>query len=327
MTPSPNETTITKSPNHQVTKWQTRHYCHNALMNRLGHERSPYLLQHAQNPVDWFAWGDEAFSRARADDKPIFLSVGYSTCHWCHVMEHESFENAAVSAVLNEHFVSMKVDREERPDVDRVYMTFVQATTGSGGWPMSVWLTPDLKPFYGGTYFPPTSKWGRPGFVDILQEIARVWRAEPAKVQESAEALTTQLRGIERAAPGDGVPGAEALERTVRQFRQTFDPRHGGFGDAPKFPRPSELLFLLREHVRTFDSDARDIVLATLRGMALGGMRDHIGGGFHRYSVDAAWRVPHFEKMLYDQAQLVLAYLEGGQASGDPFHLEVAEDT
>ena len=167
-------------------------------MNRLGHERSPYLLQHAENPVDWFAWGADAFAKARADDKPIFLSIGYSTCHWCHVMEHESFESPAVADVLNEHFVSIKVDREERPDVDRVYMTFVQATTGSGGWPMSVWLTPDLKPFYGGTYFPPASQWGRPGFVDILQEISRVWRAERAKIVQSAEAMTAQLRGMER---------------------------------------------------------------------------------------------------------------------------------
>jgi uncharacterized protein YyaL (SSP411 family) len=296
-------------------------------MNRLARERSPYLLQHARNPVDWFPWGDEAFARARGEDKPIFLSIGYSTCHWCHVMEHESFENDALAAVLNQHFVSIKVDREERPDVDRVYMTFVQATTGSGGWPMSVWLTPELKPFYGGTYFPPSSKWGRPGFVDILQEIARVWRAERTKVVESAEALTKRLKTIEHAAPASTAPTAEALANTVTQFREAFDPRFGGFGDAPKFPRPSELLFLLREHARTGNAEAREMVLRTLRAMALGGMRDHIGGGFHRYSVDAAWRVPHFEKMLYDQAQLVLAFVEAAQVSGDPFYAEVAEDT
>jgi uncharacterized protein YyaL (SSP411 family) len=229
--------------------------------------------------------------------------------------------------VLNEHFVPIKVDREERPDVDRVYMTFVQATTGSGGWPMSVWLTPDLKPFYGGTYVPPTSRWGRPGFVDLLQEIANVWRDDRAKVQRSADSLTAQLRGLERAAPAGGVPGPEVLARTIAQFRQAFDERRGGFGDAPKFPRPSELLFLLREHARTGDADAKTMTLATLRAMALGGMRDHVGGGFHRYSVDGAWRVPHFEKMLYDQAQLVLAYLEGAQASGDRFYAAVAEDT
>jgi uncharacterized protein len=296
-------------------------------MNRLAGERSPYLLQHADNPVAWFPWGEDAFAKARAEDKPIFLSIGYSTCHWCHVMAHESFENAEVAGVLNEHFVSIKIDREERPDVDRVYMTFVQATTGSGGWPMSVWLTPDLKPFYGGTYFPPTSRWGRPGFVDILREIARVWQAERAKVVQSSEALTAQLRSIEQARPTWTVPGSDALTQTVHQFRQAFDARRGGFGDAPKFPRPSELLLLMREHARTGDGDAREMALRTLRAMALGGMRDHVGGGFHRYSVDADWRVPHFEKMLYDQAQLVLAFAEASQISGDPFYVEVAEDT
>jgi hypothetical protein len=298
-----------------------------ASMNRLARERSPYLLQHANNPVDWYAWGDEAFAKARAEDKPIFLSIGYSTCHWCHVMAHESFEAADMAALLNEHFVSIKVDREERPDVDRVYMTFVQATTGSGGWPMSVWLTPDLKPFYGGTYFPPTSRWGRPGFPDILQEIARIWASERDKVVESAGELTERLRAQEASSATSSVPDPTALERIVQQFRQAFDARHGGFGSAPKFPRPSELLFLLREHARTRDPQARDMVLRSLRAMALGGMRDHVGGGFHRYSVDAEWRVPHFEKMLYDQAQLALAYLEGAQVSGDPFYAEVAEDT
>jgi uncharacterized protein YyaL (SSP411 family) len=296
-------------------------------MNRLARERSPYLLQHAHNPVDWYPWSDEAFAKARSEDKPIFLSIGYSTCHWCHVMEHESFESDAIARVLNEEFVAIKVDREERPDVDRVYMTFVQATTGSGGWPMSVWLTPDLKPFYGGTYFPPSSKWGRPGFVDILQEIGRVWRTERGRVVESADALTVRLRSMEQSAPSADVPDAAALERTVQQFRDAFDPRNGGFGDAPKFPRPSELLFLLREHARVGAPQSAEMVLRSLRAMALGGMRDHIGGGFHRYSVDGGWRVPHFEKMLYDQAQLVLAFVEAAQVSGDPFYAEVAEDT
>jgi hypothetical protein len=296
-------------------------------MNRLARERSPYLLQHAQNPVDWYPWTEEAFVKARSEDKPIFLSIGYSTCHWCHVMEHESFESEAIATVLNEQFVAIKVDREERPDVDRVYMTFVQATTGSGGWPMSVWLTPDLKPFYGGTYFPPASKWGRPGFIDILQEIGRVWKAERGQVVESAEALTMRLKSMEQTAPSAEVPGVTALDRTVQQFRDAFDPRNGGFGDAPKFPRPSELLFLLREHARVGAPQAAEMVLRTLRAMALGGMRDHIGGGFHRYSVDGGWRVPHFEKMLYDQAQLVLAFTEAAQVSGDPFYAEVAEDT
>src|SRR3954464_14478473 len=201
-------------------------------------------------------------------------------------------------------------------------MTFVQATTGSGGWPMSVWLTPDLKPFYGGTYFPPESRWGRPGFTEILGEIARVWSPERGKVTQSAKALTERLRGLEQISATTSVPEAEALDRTVKQFKDAFDPRHGGVGDAPKISRPSELLFLLREHARTGDAPARDMVLRALRAMALGGMRDHIGGGFHRYSVDAAWRVPHFEKMLYDQAQLVIAFLEGAQISGDPFYAE-----
>ncbi len=301
-------------------------------MNRLAAEQSPYLLQHAANPVDWYAWNDEAFTRARVDDKPIFLSIGYSTCHWCHVMEHESFESQEIAEVLNRDFVSIKVDREERPDVDRVYMAFVQATTGSGGWPMSVWLTPDLKPFYGGTYFPPQTQWGRPGFRDVLVEIARAWRDERPQLLASANQITERLTEIASLGEaGEGAtrssPGDEALALTVRQFKGTFDARRGGFGDAPKFPRPSELFFLLREYRRTGDEAARDMVLATLRAMALGGMRDHLGGGFHRYSVDGNWRVPHFEKMLYDQAQLVLAYLEAAQASSDPFFAQIAEDT
>jgi uncharacterized protein YyaL (SSP411 family) len=336
------------------------------MSNRLAQESSPYLLQHANNPVDWYPWGDAAFARARLEDKPIFLSIGYSTCHWCHVMEHESFERQAVADVLNAHFVSIKVDREERPDVDRVYMTFVQATTGSGGWPMSVFLTPELKPFYGGTYFPPESRWGRPGFVDVLQELTRVWREERSRVLGAAEELMERLRhateaghaeaedgeqrepgrtpgGIILVGGGDltdpsGAPlgiikpkrpvaDEEALEEGAVMFRHAFDPRHGGFGDAPKFPRASELYFLLREFARTGDGELKDLTLATLRAMALGGMRDHVGGGFHRYSVDAAWRVPHFEKMLYDQGQLALAYLEAAQASGEGFYAMVAEDT
>ncbi len=296
-------------------------------MNRLADERSPYLLQHATNPVDWYPWGEAAFARARAEDKPIFLSVGYSTCHWCHVMEHESFEDPGIAKMLNERFVPVKVDREERPDVDRVYMAFVQGTTGSGGWPMSVWLTPDLKPFYGGTYFPPVSKWNRPGFLDVLQQLHRSWTENRNKIEESAGSVTEQLRGASLDAPASDVPSPEVLAHIASQFRSAFDTKYAGFGDAPKFPRPAELLFLLREHARTGSADAKEMVLSTLRAMAVGGMRDHIGGGFHRYSVDPTWRVPHFEKMLYDQAQLTLAYLEGAQVSGDRFHLEVAEDT
>ena len=297
------------------------------MSNRLAGEHSPYLLQHKDNPVDWYPWGADAFERARSEDKPIFLSIGYSTCHWCHVMEHESFESRQVAEVLNRHFVAIKVDREERPDVDRVYMTFVQATTGSGGWPMSVWLTPSLQPFYGGTYFPPATKWGRPGFVDILKEIARAWEEDRGRIETSAQTITERLRTLGEDGGGRELPPAGALDEGVRQFAASFDARRGGFGDAPKFPRPTELLFLLREHARTGSIEARDMVLVTLRAMALGGMRDHLGGGFHRYSVDGNWRVPHFEKMLYDQAQLVLAYLEAAQVTGDSFYADVAADT
>ena len=305
-------------------------------MNRLAQERSPYLLQHAGNPVDWYPWGEEALARARAEDKPIFLSIGYSTCHWCHVMEHESFEDPSIAERLNRDFVSVKVDREERPDIDRVYMSFVQATTGSGGWPMSVFLTPDLKPFFGGTYFPPQSRWGRPGFADLLGELARVWREERTRVEGAAAELFERLKvvtgtgGSSRAEAE--LAGLDALDAGVEQFLAAFDARRGGFGDAPKFPRPSELLFLLREHARRAAAGAAPeaplrMVTTTLRAMALGGMRDHLGGGFHRYSVDGNWRVPHFEKMLYDQSQLVLAYLEAAQATGDAFFADVAEDT
>jgi uncharacterized protein len=300
-------------------------------MNRLAAERSPYLLQHAENPVDWYPWGDQAFEKARRENKPIFLSIGYSTCHWCHVMEHESFENPAVAAALNADFVSIKVDREERPDVDRVYMTFVQSTTGSGGWPMTVFLTPELKPFFGGTYFPPTSRWGRPGFLDLLQELSRAWKNDRARVDYAAAELFDRLKAV---TGSDGRSKAqcwlaepESLTEAVAQFQTAFDQRNGGFGDAPKFPRPAELLLLLREHARTRTAPPLLMTLDTLRAMALGGMRDHVGGGFHRYSVDAQWRVPHFEKMLYDQAQLVLAYLEAGQATNDAFYSAIAEDT
>ncbi|MFO7693023.1 MAG: thioredoxin domain-containing protein, partial [Vicinamibacterales bacterium] len=299
------------------------------MANRLASEKSPYLLQHAANPVDWYPWGEEAFAAARREEKPIFLSVGYATCHWCHVMEHESFEDPAIARLLNAKFVSIKVDREERPDVDRVYMLFVQATTGSGGWPMSVWLTPDLQPFYGGTYFPPDNRYGRPGFAAVLDEISRAWQEDRDRVLQSAAGLTGRLRGLASAGPQpvSPVPGPEVLASAVREFESAFDRLHAGFGSAPKFPRPAELLFLLREFRRTGHAAARDMVASTLRAMADGGIRDHVGGGFHRYSVDAGWRVPHFEKMLYDQAQLSLAYLEAYQATGDTAFAEVAEDT
>jgi uncharacterized protein len=300
------------------------------VTNHLAGERSPYLLQHADNPVDWFAWGPEAFETARRTDRPIFLSIGYSTCHWCHVMAHESFEDPAVAAALNHDFVSIKVDREERPDVDRVYMTFVQATTGAGGWPMSVWLTPDLKPFFGGTYFPPTSRWGRPGFVEVLAEIARAWRDDRARILESADTMLARLgeaTGAGKAGDRAPVAGRAAVETGIADFDQAFDRRYGGFGGAPKFPRPSELFFLFEAWALTGEARARTCAVDTLSAMARGGLHDHVGGGFHRYSVDAEWRVPHFEKMLYDQAQLVLAYLDAAQTSGEAFYSSVAEDT
>ena len=302
------------------------------MANRLVDELSPYLLQHAQNPVDWYAWGDEAFSKSQTEEKPIFLSIGYSTCHWCHVMERESFENDDVATLLNQHFVSIKVDREERPDVDRVYMAFVQATTGSGGWPMSVWLTPDLKPFFGGTYFPPTSRYGRPGFVDILARMAELWSNDRPRLVQSAEELMGRLRQTHTDTHGNAdrqtaVAEVGTLDEGRSQFREAFDATYGGFGRAPKFPRPSELIFLLREHARVGDPHVREMALRTLDGMAMGGMRDHVGGGFHRYSVDAEWRIPHFEKMLYDQAQLTLAYLEVGQLTGESRFVDVASDT
>ncbi|MEZ5420190.1 MAG: thioredoxin domain-containing protein [Vicinamibacterales bacterium] len=295
-------------------------------MNRLAGSPSPYLRQHAANPVHWYPWGEEAFAAARRLQRPIFLSIGYATCHWCHVMAHESFEDAATATDLNREFVAIKLDREERPDLDRVYMAFVQASTGGGGWPLSVWLTPSLEPFYGGTYFPPTAAWGRPSFRDVLREVARAWRDDRAGVESSARRAVAALRvGPPRVTTG--VSADAALEAGQEAWARAFDERHGGFGDGPKFPRPSELLFLLREHARTGAPEPRVMALGTLRAMALGGLRDHVGGGFHRYAVDGAWRVPHFEKMLYDQALLVIAYLEAFQVSGDPFFAQVAEDT
>ena len=296
------------------------------MPNRLALEKSPYLLQHANNPVDWYPWGDEAFEKSRLESKPIFLSIGYSTCHWCHVMERESFESEAVADVLNRNFVSIKVDREERPDIDRIYMLFVQTTSGSGGWPMSCWLTPDLHPFFGGTYFPPDNRYGRPGFVSILEHIARVWRDDRAKVEQSGVQVIEQLKQHSNAASRAGVLDGQMLESAFLGFRRMFDTRLGGFGAAPKFPRPVVHNFLLRYHVRTGNEEALDMVLATLRAMAKGGMHDHLGGGFHRYSVDARWFVSHFEKMLYDQAQLAISYLEAFQISGEQTFAECARD-
>ncbi len=301
-------------------------------INRLAHEKSPYLLQHAHNPVDWYPWGEEAFAKARGENKPIFLSVGYSTCHWCHVMAHESFESEEVAAITNREFVNIKVDREERPDVDRVYMTFVQATTGGGGWPMSVWLTPDLKPFVGGTYFPPEDRYGQPGFKKVFERIAAAWKENHDKIVEQGGKIVAALRESQSApkAFGEGKLDAAILDAAYQQIERSYHPKEGGFGTAPKFPRPVTLNFLTRFYARDPKSEsgkqALEMTLFTLRKMAAGGMHDHIGGGFHRYSVDRYWHVPHFEKMLYDQGQLAVAYLDAFQITQDRQYEAVARD-
>jgi uncharacterized protein len=295
--------------------------------NRLAREQSPYLLQHAHNPVDWYAWGDEAFARARAENKPVFLSIGYSTCHWCHVMERESFEDEQVAGVLNEHFVSIKVDREERPDVDKIYMTFVQATTGSGGWPLNVFLTPERKPFFGGTYFPPDNRAGRPGFQPLLRQIASLWRERRSEITGSAADIHARLEAAAKNLnPGDLPPTGEALKNAVEFFKRMYDPRHGGFGGAPKFPQPGLPSLLLRCAGRFHDDEAARMVLHTCDRMAAGGIHDQLGGGFARYAVDAGWLVPHFEKMLYDNAQLAQLYLDAYLVSDDPRHTAIARD-
>ncbi len=287
------------------------------MSNALINEKSPYLRQHASNPVNWLPWGEQAFEKARTEDKPIFLSVGYSTCHWCHVMAHESFEDERVAEILNRDFVPIKVDREERPDVDRIYMLFVQVSTGSGGWPMSVWLTPELKPFFGGTYFPPDSRYGRPGFRQLLEHLGRAWKQERTTVEASGTNVAEQLRAIAAPAKAALEPDRELFDAAFWQFRRMFDARWGGFGGAPKFPRPVVLNYLLRYYVAEKNAEALEMAVRTLEGMAAGGMHDHLGGGFHRYSVDERWFVPHFEKMLYDQAQLAISYLEAYQISRD----------
>ena len=284
--------------------------------NALIHEKSPYLKQHASNPVDWLPWGEAAFTRARTEDKPIFLSIGYSTCHWCHVMAHESFEDERIAAQLNRHYVCIKVDREERPDVDRIYMLFVQATTGSGGWPMSVFLTPELKPFFGGTYFPPGTRYGRPGFSELLTYLAETWKNERSKIEESGTNVTEQLRQMAVSAQQVLQPDRALFGTAYQQFRRIYDPQHGGFGRAPKFPRPVVMNYLLRYYKLQGEEEALDMVAATLSAMQSGGMHDQLGGGFHRYSVDERWFVPHFEKMLYDQSQLAISYLEAFQITG-----------
>jgi uncharacterized protein len=281
------------------------------MPNRLAHESSPYLLQHRDNPVDWYPWGKEAIEKARREDKPIFLSIGYSACHWCHVMEHESFENEAIARVLNENFVPIKVDREERPDLDQIYMNAVQMLTGHGGWPMSVFLTPDLKPFYGGTYWPPHSSRSMPGFDQILAAVIDAWKNRREHALTAADQLTAELRNVGEAGGGDDDSlNASLIERAVGQLHRSFDSANGGFGSAPKFPHPMDLQLLVRVAQRTGQQGPLDMVRFTLDRMAAGGIYDHLGGGFARYSVDARWLVPHFEKMLYDNALLASAYLD-----------------
>ena len=296
--------------------------------NRLAREKSPYLLQHQHNPVDWHAWGEEAFSKARRENWPIFLSIGYSTCHWCHVMERESFESPEVAAFLNEHFVSIKADREERPDVDKIYMTFVQATTGQGGWPLNVFLTPELKPFYGGTYFPPDNRHGRSGFLQLLQQVQELWQARRAELANSAADIHARLEqlNVSSERSSDLMLPSAVLRGAGSVFKASYDAQHGGFGGAPKFPQPSQPQFLLRYARRFQDEEAVRMVLHTCDRMAAGGIHDQLGGGFARYSVDAEWRVPHFEKMLYDNAQLAQLYLDAFVVSGAARYAEVARD-
>jgi uncharacterized protein YyaL (SSP411 family) len=294
--------------------------------NRLAGETSPYLLQHATNPVDWYPWGDEAFARARKEQKPIFLSIGYSACHWCHVMAHESFENDSTAALMNRDFINIKVDREERPDVDDIYMTFVQMATGGGGWPMSVFLTPDLKPFYGGTYFPPDELYGRPGFPTVLQGVAEAWRTRRNEIVQSSEHVAQQLKvALGHTQPGGAVAG-NIMETAAKQLLVSFDAVNGGFGHAPKFPPSYALSFLMRYYVISRDERVLHALTHTLDQMARGGMYDQIGGGFHRYSVDSVWLVPHFEKMLYDNALLTVTYLDGFQLTGNSDYKRIARE-
>ncbi len=296
------------------------------MPNRLARESSPYLLQHAENPVDWYPWGEEALTRARQEDKPIFLSIGYSACHWCHVMEHESFENEHTATLMNEHFVNIKVDREERPDLDSIYMDAVVAMTGQGGWPMSVFLTPDGIPFYGGTYFPPAPRYGMPSFEQVLQSVGRAYYQQKQEIARGAAQLLARIRTSIPMA-GEGTPDPAIPELAVQSLKRNFDWNHGGFGGAPKFPQPMTYDFLLRSYYRSRVPSSLEMVELTLYKMAHGGIYDHLGGGFHRYSVDQVWLVPHFEKMLYDNALLARLYLHAYQLTGKPFYRQVVEQT
>ncbi len=294
--------------------------------NRLINETSPYLLQHAHNPVDWFGWSKEAFEKAREQDKPVFVSIGYSTCHWCHVMEKESFSDEHIAEIMNKHFISIKVDREQRPDVDDVYMSAVQAMTGSGGWPLSVFLTPDGKPFYGGTYFPPKSSFGRPSFEQVLLTIADAWENKRAELVESAGKMSEALKELTRQR-GNATLSDDVINEAKSHLQAIFDSTYGGFGDAPKFPQPSNLSMLLNYWHRTDDKQALDMVKFTLDAMAKGGIYDHLGGGFHRYSTDSHWLTPHFEKMLYDQALLSKVYIQAYQVTGEQNYAGIAQET
>jgi uncharacterized protein len=286
------------------------------MPNRLSKEKSPYLLQHANNPVEWFPWGEEAFQKAQVEDKPIFLSIGYATCHWCHVMEHESFEDEQVAGLLNQNFVSIKVDREERPDVDHIYMTVCQVLRGSGGWPLSVFMTPDRKPFFAGSYFPKSARMGMPGLTDIIVQLGHLWKNERAKVTQAGDDITKAIQPRKPQGIGAEAFTPAVLESGYEQLRKVFDQHWGGFGQAPKFPTPHHLTFLLRWHRRNPGSEALAMVEKTLEAMRHGGIFDQVGLGFHRYSVDEMWLVPHFEKMLYDQAMLAMAYVETFQVTG-----------
>ena len=295
--------------------------------NRLIDENSPYLLSHAHNPVNWYPWGDEALARAREENKPIFLSIGYAACHWCHVMERESFENDTIAAILNEHFVAIKVDREQRPDLDQIYMSFTMALTGSGGWPMSVFLTPDLKPFFAGTYFPPDDAYNRPGFKHVITEIAMAWEESPNDILESSSGIFDQVTArLRQSAPAQPLT-PDAVDRAADQLRQSADSTYGGFGAAPKFPHALELLFCLHRYRATGDLSFLQVAEKGLAGMARGGIYDHLGGGFARYSTDAHWLVPHFEKMLYDNALLVPVYVEAFRITGKKLYLYVVRET
>lgn len=298
---------------------------HRGKPNRLIHEKSPYLLQHAYNPVDWYPWGEEAFEKARKEDKPILLSIGYSTCHWCHVMERETFEDEEAAQALNETFVSIKVDREERPDIDHTYMTVCQMLTGGGGWPLNILMTADKKPFFAGTYFPKESRYGRIGVIDLAKNVKEVWAHNREVVTQSVSKVMGALRQVPDDLPGEP-PGVGTLHKAFLELAQRYDPEYGGFAQAPKFPTPHNMLFLLREWKRTGHSRALQMVEKTLQAMRMGGIYDHVGFGFHRYSTDPEWLVPHFEKMLYDQAMLILAYIEAFQATGKSEYSATAEE-